>query len=216
LQRGDVQLAVRRMGQRARGGARLADTPRHAPRVDASDADQALRFQPGVEALRGAPVRRAGDLGAQHAAARGRGDGLDVFGIGADIADMGEGEIDDLAGIGRVGHDLLVAGNRGVEADFANRLARGAKALAPENCPVSQNQCRRDARGDGGIGWLRFGHAVCVPLRGWRLAGAAAAKLRRLLSKSRPRVKPPARFSFLFNFKNLQLACRIALPRAMG
>jgi hypothetical protein len=54
-------------------------------------------------------------------AARGRGGGFDVFGVGADVADMGKREGDDLAGIGRVGHDFLIAGHRGVEADLADR-----------------------------------------------------------------------------------------------
>jgi len=41
------------------------------------------------------------------------------------IADMREGESDDLPGIGRVGEDLLVARHRGVEADLADGGAGG-------------------------------------------------------------------------------------------
>ena len=54
--------------------------------------------------------------------------GLDVLVVDADIADMGKGEGDDLPGIGRIGEDFLIAGHRGIEADFAHRLTDGAKA----------------------------------------------------------------------------------------
>jgi hypothetical protein len=53
-------------------------------------------------------------------AARGGVVALDVLVVGADIADMREGEGDDLPGIGRVGQDFLIAGHRGVEADLAD------------------------------------------------------------------------------------------------
>ena len=85
------------------------------------------RLQPLIEMARGAPARRLGDGGAQdHAARAGRRrhvDGLDVLLVGADIADMREREGDDLARIGGIGEDLLVAGHRGVEAHLADRVA---------------------------------------------------------------------------------------------
>src|SRR6202040_2269732 len=58
------------------------------------------------------------------------------------IADMREGEGDDLAGIGRVGQDFLITGNRRVEADLADRLARRAEASPPKYRPVRQHQGR--------------------------------------------------------------------------
>ena len=67
-------------------------------------------------------------------------DGLDVLVVGADIADMREGEGDDLPGIGGVGEDFLVAGHRGVEADFADRVAGGAEAEAFENGAVGEHE----------------------------------------------------------------------------
>jgi hypothetical protein len=66
------------------------------------------------------------------------------FGIGADIADMGKGEVDDLTGIGGVGHDLLIAGHRGVEADLAHRLAR-----APRPRPFRHRAVAKDRKGGG-------------------------------------------------------------------
>ena len=110
-----------------------------------------------------------GDRGRQHDAAHpgGRGgvDALDVFLVGAHIADMREGEGDDLAGIGRVGQDLLVARHRGVEADLAGRLADGADAEAFENRAVLEHENGRRARlgpatreGPGGVFVLQHRH----------------------------------------------------------
>ena len=67
-------------------------------------------------------------------------DGLDVLLVGADIADMREGEGDDLPGIGGIGQDLLVARHRGVEADLAGRLADRADAEALEHRAVGQHE----------------------------------------------------------------------------
>jgi hypothetical protein len=102
------------------------------------------------------PVGRIGDVGAQHDAARHRVHALDVFQIGADIADVREGEGDDLAGVGRIGDDLLVAGHRGIEADLARLDLGSADALAPEDGAVGQHQRGRRAtrRGDFGAGGL--------------------------------------------------------------
>src|SRR5207302_9102021 len=68
--------------------------------------------------------------------------GLDVLVVGANIADMGKGEGDDLAGIGRIGEDLLIAGHRGIEADLADRMAGGAKAKALQQCAVGKDEQR--------------------------------------------------------------------------
>ena len=70
----------------------------------------------------------------------GRGQILDVLVIGADIADVGKGEGDDLPQIGRVGENFLVAGQRGVEADFGLRLTGGADAVTFNDGAVSKHQ----------------------------------------------------------------------------
>src|SRR5262249_60631755 len=69
-------------------------------------------------------------------------DRFDVLVVGADIADVGEGEGDDLPGIGGIGEDLLIAGHRGVEADLADRVPGGAKALSFEHGAVSKDEER--------------------------------------------------------------------------
>ena len=97
-----------------------------------------------------------------HQAARGDVGGLLVLGIDADIADMREGEGDDLPGIGGVGQGLLVAGDPGAEADLADprpRLAtldRGvrAEAAAPQQRAVRQHQ-GRTRTGRSRLGALR-------------------------------------------------------------
>ena len=78
-------------------------------------------------------------IGAHDQAAHRRREGLDVFVIGADDADMGKGEGDDLPGIGGIGEDLLIAGHRGVEADLADRRCR------PRRSPCLRRRCRRPA-----------------------------------------------------------------------
>src|SRR5690606_22992299 len=99
-------------------------------------------------------VGRIGDVGLEdrsHGAGTGcRGEILDVFVIGADIADMRKGEGDDLAGIGGIGEDFLVAGERRVETDLGDRRAGGACASALDHRPVGQNeQCGWVFRGPG-------------------------------------------------------------------
>jgi len=98
--------------------------------------------------LGGAPVRWLGHVLLHHQAAGGDRGGLDVLRVGPDIADVGKGEGDDLAGIGWVGQGLLIARHAGVEADLADRRRRsgvGAEAATPEDRAVGQNQCRRGA-----------------------------------------------------------------------
>ncbi len=126
--------------------ALLADARGQRPRIDAGDGNDAARLQPLVEVLGGAIVRRIGDIGAQHAAAhaRARGEigGLGIFGVGADVADVGEREGDDLSGIARVGQDFLIAGHRSVEADFADGLAGGAEADARNDGAIVEHEAR--------------------------------------------------------------------------
>ena len=140
-------------------------------RVHAGDAGDAAGAQPCIEPLGGAPVAGLGDVLFHHQAAGGDGEGFDVLGIGADIADMGEGEADHLAGVGRVRQGFLVAGHAGVEADLAQALAigagcfrggMGAEATAPEDVAVGQDKGRGGAGRDGrihmGAAWVGAAH----------------------------------------------------------
>ena len=82
---------------------------------------------------------------------------LDILLIGADIADVREGEGDDLPRVGGIGHHLLISGHGGVEAELADRLAFGAEAPAPDRPAIGEND---DSR---------------CPLRLCRSAGAGCA-----------------------------------------
>ena len=144
LQHLDIEDALGIMGDHRVRHAVLADPGGQRARVDAAEADDAARLQPGVEMLGGAVVRRFGDVGleddADRAVAGRRRQILDIFVIGADIADMREGEGDDLAEIGGVGQDLLVAGQRRVEDNLGLDLAGGADALAFDDGAVGENE----------------------------------------------------------------------------
>ena len=89
-------------------------------------------------------VRRIGDGGmkddAAHAGAGGHVHRLDVFVVHPDIADMREGEGDDLAGIGGVCQDFLIARHGRVEADFTDRLAGGAEPHALDHGAVGKDE----------------------------------------------------------------------------
>ena len=53
-----------------------------------------------------------------------------ILRVGPDIADVWKGKGDDLARIGRVGHDFLIPGHRCVETDFTDIRCRSAKSDA--------------------------------------------------------------------------------------
>ena len=73
--------------------------------------------------------------------------GFQILGRGAGIADVRIGERDDLAGVGGIGEDFLVSGQRGIENDFASGVALGSDGLAAEDGTVRQRQHRRYAHG---------------------------------------------------------------------
>ncbi len=162
------------MGDDAVGHAVLADAGGQGAGIDTGDADDVALLEPGIELFGSAVVGWIGDVGLEHDAADAGESGhvhrLDVFVVGADIADMGEGEGDDLAGIGGVGQDLLVAGHGGVEAHFAGSVADGTDAAALEAGPVRQDQkCGRGGLlpaghgGSPGLGRARRRKARACP-----------------------------------------------------
>ncbi len=84
---------------------------------------------------------------------------LHVFLVRADVADMREGEADDLAVVGGIGHHFLITCHRGVEADFANRRSRRAEAPAPQHRAIGQNT--RTPVAPSGCAGVVAGRAIC-------------------------------------------------------
>ena len=99
----------------------------------------------------GAKIGRFGNIGGQHAAADGGKIGFNILIIGANIADVREGEGDDLARIRRVRHRFLIAGHSGIETDFAEGDPLDACASAPKHRTIGQHQSGVAARRARGI-----------------------------------------------------------------
>ena len=64
--------------------------------------------------------------------------GFDIFGIDPDIADLGIGHGNDLTLIGGIGENLLIAGQRGVEDDLADRFSLSAESAPLEDRPIGE------------------------------------------------------------------------------
>ncbi len=140
----EVELGRRLVRDHPVGHALVADARGQRARVDAAERDDPPRLEPLVELLHRPVVGGVGHIRAQHAAAHARAHGeiggLGVLPVGADVADVGEGEGDDLAGVGGIGQDLLVAGHGGVEAHLAGGGAGGAQPVAGDDGAVRQHQ----------------------------------------------------------------------------
>ena len=63
-----------------------------------------------------------------------------VLRVDAGVADVRIGQRDDLAAVGGIGEDLLVAGHRGVEHDLADRQPGCADGAAPKHRPVGEDE----------------------------------------------------------------------------
>ena len=140
---GGVQVLDRRGAERARHGAAVADVTRQSARVDTGDAGHVVRSEELAEVALAAPAARAPGEIADDQAAAVRLARLVVDAGHAVVADVRVGERDDLAGVGRVGEDLLVTAQRGVEHDLAGGdpgLGLGADQLAFEELAVAEYQ----------------------------------------------------------------------------
>ncbi len=162
LQRQRIDVFVRRIDQRALRRSAIADAPGEPPRIDARDGHQVAHFQPGVQVFRRPPVGGIGNGLAQDTAADRRRGRFNVFRVDADIADVGKRERNDLARVGRIGQDFLIARNGRVEADLAHGHALGAGTLPPVDGSVFEDECRirrrraagRARRAGASGGWL--------------------------------------------------------------
>ena len=99
-----------------------------------------MLLQIGTEVVLATPARCATRQILDDQTGRIIGTRLEVFGIATGIADVRIGQRDDLAAIGRIGKNFLIAGHRGVENDFTTGDAVGADGLALENRPVGEGE----------------------------------------------------------------------------
>jgi hypothetical protein len=136
----DIDSPFGMMGYGAVRRAEVPDPPRQPAGIHSGEADQPMVFQPRIERLGGAIVRRRGDRTVEDEPARSRGRRFDVFPIRPDIADMREGERDDLTGVGRIRQDFLIPGDCGVEANLADRHPARAEASAPKYRPIREDE----------------------------------------------------------------------------
>ncbi len=158
-------LGVRLVRRRDASALRpaFADDSRELSRIDAGDRDRFTLDQELLERMARAPARMQERQVADDEARGVDGIGLEVLGRDAGIADVRVGQRDDLAGIGRVGQDLLVARHRGVEHDLAGRDAGRPDGNTPKHRAVLEcEHCRRRCHQ----------RVLPVPPRRWPARGA--------------------------------------------
>src|SRR5262249_49293017 len=124
-------------------GAVIAQVARERPRVDALDAHDVVLPHVRLQRYPPAPVRgiRAGFLDDE--AVDPRTPRLHVLWIDAVVADQRVGHAHELAAIGRIGEDLLIARHGSVEDDFAMSFARGPAGAPREDAAVGEREERR-------------------------------------------------------------------------
>ncbi len=160
------QIHARETGKRARFRKRALDVDftRHQAaalralltqeaselaRVDVRDRGDAVRYEVLAERPAGAPVREKRRNVAHHQPGGVHARGFLVLGVDAGVADMRVRERDDLAAVGGIREDFLVAGHRGVEDDLSGGAAARAGRAAAEHRPVGEDEEGGLERGHG-------------------------------------------------------------------
>ena len=127
----EIEVAVVAVSDGGAHKAFFSDDLSQSTGIDAGQAGDVACGQKLIEAFSGAPIRRLGGSGARDEPAQiDFVDGFEVFEVCADIADMWEGENDDLPGIGWIGQNFLITGDGGIEAKLADIASLSAEALA--------------------------------------------------------------------------------------
>ena len=152
-----------RAGDEGALGAADADPTRHGPRVDAGDPGDAVSGHQGRQGPLGAPVRHARRKLAHDEPSAVGPRRLQVLGVRPDVSNLGGRHQDDLAPVGRIAEDFLVAGDGGVEHQLTRHVAGCAEATArPDAAVLEREQRRREIGG----GLSRRSRGWC-----WRLSG---------------------------------------------
>jgi len=114
--------------------------PHQRARIDSRDHRHRGRSQEFLRGLVGSPVARQWRKFPDHQSFDIRAHRLVVRLVGSIVAYLGIGQHHDLAGIGGIREDLLIAGYRRVEHHFARPLDRRTKTLTLEDRAVFQGE----------------------------------------------------------------------------
>ena len=123
-------------------GATLADGQGQRAGVDVLDCDDAALAEEVGQTPDRLPVAGLAAHVVHDEATQVQVTGLHVPLVDAIVSDLGVGQRDDLAGVGRIAHDLLVADHRGVEDDLAEGLAGRACRTSLQHHAVLEGQKR--------------------------------------------------------------------------
>ena len=126
--------------------ADLTDVQNESARVDVPDGGNPVAIEIELRGFRGTPT--GGDLRELANNERinigaGR---FFIVEIGADVADVGIGQADDLASVTGIGENLLVAGETGIENDFTAAARDSAGRAAVKYAPVFERKNGRSVR----------------------------------------------------------------------
>ena len=169
------------------GHTLIANERRERPRIKTRNADDPARLKPRIEMPRRTKIGGLGNRGmdnhAPHARCRCHIQRFNIFVIDADIADMGKSESNDLAGIGRIGQDFLIARHGRVEANLARRDPLCANPEPFEHGAIGEHEerCRARFRPSGRCRSLillhrHFGPKPCGPDRMFKQARSHAQR----------------------------------------
>jgi len=159
------------MGDDRIGQAFFADKIGQRARINAAHRNDVAGNQPVVEMQVTAIIGGLGDFGLEdrpdHPVSCILTKRLKVFAIGSDIADMREGKGNNLPGIGWIGENFLIAGNRCIETNLCLRHTFSACTLPFNYRTISQNENRRC---DGFSPWASISGCIgggffCVKIR---------------------------------------------------
>src|SRR6185437_1679364 len=114
--------------------------PHQRAGVEVSDYRNIEAFEIFVGSLLRAPVRADGRELAHHESFNKRANRLIILGIRSVISDLWVCEYYDLPGVGRIGEDFLVSGERGIKNDFAVALCFRSVAFASEDAAIFQRK----------------------------------------------------------------------------
>ena len=108
--------------------------------VDAFDAGDTVLREPGAQVGGGAPVGDDRRKVAHDETGDVRAGGFEVVFVDAVVADLRGRHGDDLAEVGGIREDLLVAGHARIEHDFAAEGGRGSERPAPKNGSIFKSE----------------------------------------------------------------------------